>query len=139
MCALVTGVQTCALPICPRRPLAVGFDFRTRDFGVDSLLGELDRLAADADFDLRILFLDCDDEVLIRRYTETRRRHPLDGERPVPDMIRLERRLLMRLRDRADAVIDTSMMTPWELQDRIGDRFSLDNAPGLRQIGSAHG
>src|SRR3546814_5361805 len=108
MCALVTGVQTCALPICPRRPLAVGFDFRTRDFGVDSLLGELDRLAADADLDLRILFLDCDDEVLIRRYTETCRRHPLDGERPVPDMIRLERRLLMRLRDRAAAVIDRS-------------------------------
>lgn len=116
----------------PRRPLAVGVDIRTRDFGVDSLLGELDRLAADADFDLRILFLDCDDEVLIRRYTETRRRHPLDGERPVPDMIRLERRLLMRLRDRADAVIDTSMMTPWELKDRIGDRFALDTAPGLR-------
>src|SRR3546814_10616650 len=47
-------------------------------------------------------------------------------------MIRLERRLLMRLRDRADAVIDTSMMTPWELKDRIGDRFALDTAPGLR-------
>ena len=45
----------------------------------------------------RILFLDCDDDVLLRRYTETRRRHPLAEDRPVPDGIRLERRLLSEL------------------------------------------
>ena len=55
-----------------------------------------------------IVFLDCDDELLVRRYTETRRRHPLAGERPVADGIRLERQRVWPLRDRADLVIDTS-------------------------------
>ena len=58
-----------------------------------------------------MLFLDCDDERLERRYTETRRRHPLAGDRPVTDGIRLERQSFPPLRDRADLVIDTSALT----------------------------
>ncbi len=119
------------LPSGGRRPLAIGVDIRTRDFGVDPFLDELDRLRADPALDVRTLFLDCDDEVLVRRYTETRRRHPLDSDRPVPDVIRLERRLLERLRDRADLVIDTSDKTPWDLKGQLAACFALDRPLGM--------
>ncbi len=107
------------------RPLAVGVDVRTRDFGVASLIHELDTLMADPRLDVRLVFLDCDDDVLLRRFTETRRRHPLALDRPVTDGIRVERAQLARLRDRADPVIDTSETTPADLRrllhQTIGD------------------
>jgi len=114
-----------------QRPLAIGVDIRTRDFGVESFIDELDRFTARDERVVRTLFLDCDDEVLRRRYSETRRRHPLAEDRPVPDGIRLERRLLERLRRRADAVIDTSAKTPWDLKEQISKRFSLADQPAL--------
>jgi RNase adapter protein RapZ len=113
------------------RPLAIGVDIRTRDFGVEPFIGELDRLIEHDELSVRTLFLDCDDEVLRRRYTETRRRHPLAEDRPVPDGIRLERRLLERLRARADAVIDTSTKTLWDLKEQISERFGLADQPAL--------
>ncbi len=58
--------------------------------------------------ELAVLFIDCDDERLERRYTETRRPHPLAGDRSIMDGIRRERQVLSALRDRADLVIDTS-------------------------------
>jgi RNase adaptor protein for sRNA GlmZ degradation len=61
--------------------------------------------------ELGVIFIDCDDEPLERRYTETRRPHPLAGDRPVMDGIRLERRVVSALRDRAALVIDTSHLT----------------------------
>lgn len=109
----------------PARPLAIGVDIRTRDFGIDPFIGELDRLIQDDGFEVRTLFLDCADEVLIRRYAETRRRHPLDSERAVPDMIQLERRLLARLRDRADVVIDTTDKSPRRLKEMLSRYFDL--------------
>src|SRR5690606_11076815 len=72
-----------------QRPLAVGVDIRNRDFAVRPVLEQLDRLAANPRFALTLLFVDCDDEVLGRRYTETRRRHPLAQGRPVADGITL--------------------------------------------------
>lgn len=114
------------------RPLAIGVDIRTRDFGVDPFMDELDRMLGDTLYDMRILFLDCDDTVLLRRFTETRRRHPLDADRAVPDMIDLERRMLARLRARADVLIDTSDLSPWEMREQIGAHFSPGNHAGLR-------
>ena len=113
------------------RPLAIGVDIRTRDFGVEFFIDELDRLIAQDERVVRTLFLDCDDEVLRRRYSETRRRHPLAQDRPVPDGIRLERRLLERLRARADAVIDTSAKTSGDLKEQVSARFSLVDQPAL--------
>ena len=112
-------------------PLAIGVDIRTRDFAVEPFLEELDRLTDGPDIDVQTLFLDCEDDVLVRRYTETRRRHPLDAERPVPDVVKLERRLMERLRDRADLVIDTSNKTPWDLKEHLAKRFAIDRAPGM--------
>lgn len=114
-----------------QQPLAIGVDIRTRDFGVDTMLDELDRLIADPAYQVGTVFLDCDDEVLQRRYAETRRRHPLDSEKPVPDMIELERRVLARLRGRADAVIDTTDKSPWDLKEMLGESFGLHSDKGL--------
>lgn len=113
------------------RPLAIGVDIRTRDFGVDPVLDELDRLAREAGYDVSTVFLDCDDEVLLRRYAETRRRHPLDSEKAVPDMIQLERRLLARLRARADVVIDTTGKSPWDLKETLAEYFAPEAGHGL--------
>lgn len=113
------------------RPLAIGIDTRTRDFAVAPVIGALDSLAKDEGIETLLLFLDCDDDVLLRRYTETRRRHPLAEDRPVPDGIRLERRLLSRLRDRADAVIDTSDTTLWGLKEQMSGRFGLGSRNDL--------
>jgi UPF0042 nucleotide-binding protein len=73
-------------------------------------------LKRDLGFDVRLIFLDCEDEVLRRRFTETRRRHPLALDRPVTDGIARERRLLAALRDRADQVIDTSGLAIGDLR-----------------------
>jgi UPF0042 nucleotide-binding protein len=106
-------------------PMAVGVDIRTRDFAVPALVESLDRLVVERDLDLRIVFLDCDDDRLERRYTETRRRHPLSGERPVADGIKLERERVRPLRDRADLVIDTSLLTPGDLKRVLLGHFHL--------------
>ncbi len=110
-------------------PLAVGVDVRTRDFAVPALIETLDRLAREHDLDLRIIFLDCDDNRLERRYTETRRRHPLAVERPVADGIKLERERVRPLRDRANLVIDTSLLTPGDLKRVLHGHFSTEAAP----------
>lgn len=112
-------------------PLAVGVDIRTRDFGAASFIDTFDALIGDVNLDVGLLFLDCDDEVLQRRYSATRRRHPLADDRPVPDGIRLERRRLARLRERANPVIDTTVLTEGDLRRVITDLFSPDRAPGM--------
>lgn len=116
----------------PRQgPLAIGIDIRTRDFDAESFARELDGLQPGGAAEIITLFLDCDDDVLVRRFTETRRRHPLAGDRPIPDVLRLERRMLAPLRDHADMVIDTSLIAPGALKDELGRRFAIDGAPGM--------
>ena len=109
-----------------RRPLAIGIDVRTRDFGVEQFLQEIDTLIARDVLDVRMVFLDCDDEVLQRRFTETRRRHPLAADRPVIDGIKHERRSVVPLRDRADLVIDTSQLSLNDLRRLLKGHFALD-------------
>lgn len=113
------------------RPLAIGVDARTRDFGVEPFLVELDELIGHRDLRVRVLFLDCDSEVLRRRFTETRRRHPVMPDRPVTAGIAYERRMLAPLQDRADEVIDTSDMAIGALRQRLDANYALDVAPGL--------
>lgn len=72
---------------------------------------------------LEVVFLDCSDETLLRRFSETRRRHPLAPEGTVADGIALERKLLGALRAIADLVIDTTRMNAKELRDAITARF----------------
>lgn len=109
----------------PARPIAIGIDVRTRDFDPGTLLEALDRLDRRARASLALVFLDCEDEVLRRRFTETRRRHPLVGDRSVSDGIRIERERLAPLQERADLVLDTSHLRPADLGRLLAGHFGL--------------
>lgn len=113
------------------RALAIGVDSRTRDFAGDAVARELHYLRTNVSGTVTTIFLDCDDDVLIKRYTETRRRHPLASDRPLADGIELERRLLEAVRERADLMIDTSQSTPWHLKRQLTARFGSDTSAGL--------
>ncbi len=112
-------------------PLAVVIDCRNRDFAADALLRQVDLLRDRRDLDLCLVFVTADVEVLQRRFTETRRRHPLAQDRPIADGIQKERAVLAPVRDRADLVIDTSLLNMHELKRTIGGRFAADRQPGL--------
>jgi UPF0042 nucleotide-binding protein len=114
-----------------RQPLALGADVRMRDFGATALVDTLDRLAREGEARPLVVFLDCGDEQLVRRFTETRRRHPLAQDRPVLDGIRLERQYVAELRDRADLVIDTGDLSAADLKRILTGHFALDRSPGI--------
>ncbi len=113
------------------RPIAIGIDTRTRDFGAGPFLSAIDRLKAEPALSVSVLFVDSDDEVLRRRFTETRRRHPLAADRPVVDGIVAERSLVHVLRDRADLILDTSSLAQAELKRLVQEHFALDAKAGL--------
>lgn len=81
----------------------------------------------------KILFLDAMDQVLVRRYKETRRRHPLMNDRQgsVEQSVKLERDILKPVRERADYIIDTSLISPAQLKERISGLFLEDSAEAL--------
>ena len=105
------------------RHLAVTCDLRSQGL-FDEMFDALRQLG-EHELSVKLLFLDCSDEVLIRRYKETRRRHPvaLPGE-SLESAIGREREQLSVVRDRADLVIDTSRMRPATLRNRIRRAFS---------------
>ena len=105
------------------KPLVVGIDVRSRDFAPDALKADIDRMAAESGIDARTLFLDCEDGTLIRRYAETRRKHPLATDRPVADGLALERSILGPMREAADLVVDTTDQTVWDLKQRLTQAF----------------
>jgi UPF0042 nucleotide-binding protein len=74
-----------------------------------------------------ILYLDCSGSELMRRYNETRRRHPLAPDRPAEDGIARERAVTAPLRNAADSVLDTTDLTPTELRDELRRRYWGDN------------
>jgi UPF0042 nucleotide-binding protein len=77
---------------------------------------------------LEVIFLDCADEALLRRFSETRRRHPLSPDGSVQDGIAAERQALSSLRALSDEVVDTTRMTVHELRDAITTRFGAASA-----------
>jgi UPF0042 nucleotide-binding protein len=119
-------VDLAELPGSKARRLAVVSDVRAHEF-FDELAGEIKRLE-DRGIDSRVLYLEADDETLLRRFKETRRRHPMceDGE-SVLDGIHAEREELSEIRARADIIIDTSDLRPQELRQAIRDRFFTDS------------
>lgn len=82
--------------------------------------------------DVQVLFLDADDDVLLRRYSETRRKHPLAGPGGAKEAIRRERKVLSPLRESADTVLNTSEFTVHQLRDTLLRRFRASGAGGLR-------
>ena len=84
--------------------------------------------------DLKILFLEASDEVLIRRYKETRRAHPMSGDGTTADGIKKERERLSVIRSMSNYVIDTSLMKPNELKRSIRELFGSDNVDPKRSV-----
>ncbi len=109
-----------------KRPLAIDVDIRTRGFGDGAFRDLLKPLRERGDIDVGVVFFDCDDQVLRRRFTETRRRHPLAEDRPLMDGLRHERELLSPLRDSADLLVDTSNLSLPALRDLLSGNFRLD-------------
>ena len=102
----------------PKQRLAVSLDVRGNDF-FTGFLSTIDNLENSA-LSNTILFLDCADNVLVRRYSETRRKHPIHESESLLECIAKERTLLSEIRARANYVLDTSSMKTNELRNRIG-------------------
>ena len=116
-----------------QRPLALGIDSRTRDFDADRIIARAAKLRDLNGGQAEILFLDCAGAELARRFSETRRRHPLALDRPAADGIVRERELLRPLRVAAEHVIDTTEHSTNSLQQELRTRFggSRAEAPTL--------
>ena len=101
--------------------VALGMDIRERGFFSD-FFGNLDSLKTLGYF-VHLLFLEARDEILVRRFSESRRPHPLLPQSPVLDGVRVERERLRELRQRADRIIDTSDLTVHELKDLLARHY----------------
>ena len=102
-------------------PIAIGIDARTRGFDPKAVLACARGLGAS------LLFLTADEGVLQKRYTATRRRHPLAKDRPVIDGIRKELELLHHVKTKADLILDTSGLSVHDLRRMLEGHFRLEN------------
>ena len=101
------------------RPLAIGIDSRTRNFRADELQ------KAVKTYNAYLIFMNCKHSVLQKRYTETRRKHPLAQDRPVSDGINKEIEIMEPLKASADMVVDSTEKTIHDLRRLIDGRFAL--------------
>jgi RNase adapter protein RapZ len=118
---------------CRTVSVAVGMDARSRGFDAHAL-PELIRSIEGVEPE--ILYVDSADNELIRRYDETRRRHPLAPDRPAEDGIARERGFTAPLRSAADSVLDTTDLTPSELRDELRRRYGGDSDQPVLTIAS---
>ncbi len=121
--------------------IALVADVRGREF-----LADFSRITEDLrrqGHDVQVLFLDAADEVLLRRFSETRRKHPLAGKGGAKEAIRRERRVLKPLREMADTVLNTTEFTVHQLRDELLRRFRRRKTGGLQvsivSFGYRHG
>ncbi|NVK15458.1 MAG: RNase adapter RapZ [Rhodobacteraceae bacterium] len=112
------------------RPMALGLDSRNRDFSPRALLDVIDMLSGRRELELTVLYLDAQSDVLLRRYSETRRRHPLAPAESPGEGVRRELDLMAPIRDRADILLETSDMNVHQLKAEIERWF----APGGRTL-----
>ncbi|MBD1205387.1 MAG: RNase adapter RapZ [Rhodobacteraceae bacterium] len=105
------------------RPIALGLDVRNRDFNVTAVIELIDTLTRDPNVALEVLYVDCAPSELIRRYSQTRRRHPLAPAESPADGIAREIDLLAPIRVRADHLIETTEMSPHDLKAELAQWF----------------
>ncbi len=117
-----TFVQLCTKPGAEIRRVAIAMDIRERDF-IHDFPGIYNNMKTEG-YDFSIVFLEASDEVLLRRFSETRRPHPLAFDRPVLQGIAEERERLQAVRDMADITIDTSNLNIHELREHINKIYS---------------
>ncbi|MCR9212748.1 MAG: RNase adapter RapZ [Proteobacteria bacterium] len=111
--------------------LALGIDLRTRGFSTADILELMQEVKETDQESIELVYLDCDEAVLQRRFTETRRRHPLAKDRPVGDGIKQEKSLLSALKQNADLRIDTTNLSLPELKRILTGHFSLHETSRL--------
>ena len=116
--ALITKfAELCYQPNSSIDKVALGIDIRGRKF-FETLYESLAYLEKE-NYQYEILYLDCSDDVLLKRYKMTRRNHPLAINRQIPEGIKLERTILEPLKEISDCIIDTSNMKPKDLKEEI--------------------
>jgi UPF0042 nucleotide-binding protein len=115
----------------PRKRNAVVLDVRNPDFATrfPELIGTLR-----ARVPITVLFLDCEEKVLLNRFSETRRPHPLADGRSLPEAVAHERRVLADVKSKADLVIDTTVMTVHELRAAVAKNFRDPEDPGVLAV-----
>ena len=124
------------------RPLAIGIGVGTRGFDAESIVTRIKKLREGNGHDIGTLFLECSGAELERRYSETRRRHPLAQDRPATDGIARERELLAPLRGWSNRLIDTTNLAANELAQQIRATFSgegLEPTLSVMSFGFARG
>jgi RNase adapter protein RapZ len=118
---------------CRTAPVAIAMDARSRGFDAETLPATIRAISG---VQPEILYLDCSGGELIRRYDETRRRHPLAPDRPAEDGIARERQLTAPLRAAADSVLDTTDLSPAELGDELKRRYGGDSDQPVLTVAS---
>ncbi len=113
------------------RPMALGLDVRNRDFSTTTAIELIDTLTRDPTVTLEVLYLDCAPAVLVSRFSQTRRRHPLTEAATPAEGVEREIDLLAPIRARADHLIDTSDLSPHDLKAEIGHWFGQAKELGL--------
>ena len=116
------------------KPLALGLDIRSKSFSVQNLMKEISNWEALSRSRVVILFLQCSLNILIKRFSLTRRPHPVPGEDSLELSIKRELNLIAPLRDKADLVLDTSNTSPNELRLKLGSFFPLANNRNIQII-----
>lgn len=114
-----------------QRPMALGIDARNRDFSTNALIETIDSWGADRTQPLEVLYIDCSAEVLLNRFSETRRRHPMAPAETPRDGIRKEIDLLAPIQARADMLIDTTDMSPHDLRSQVERWFAASQTRSL--------
>jgi len=127
-----TFAELCTQSSRSIRQIALGVDVREGEY-LAHLVEALEALRARG-HRVEVLFLEAGDEALVRRYHETRRRHPLAGEGSVLDGIRAERQALANLREVAARIIDTSGLTVHQLKDRLQQAYGAHEARGALTV-----
>src|SRR5215471_13667962 len=127
---LVTMVELARRARAQVPKIAAVVDVRSRAFSVDlkSAIADLEAVGADA----YVVFLEASDEVLVRRFENVRRPHPLQENGRIVDGIAAERDQLRPIRDQAELVLDTSQMNIHELRTRMRDRFGSERDTVVR-------
>lgn len=120
-------------------PMAFGFDCRTRGFVPVEIIELVKVLTARGDLEITTLFLDCSGTELARRFDETRRRHFLAQDMPVPQGIKAERELVSPLRRWADVLIDSTDFTTNDLKQHIREQFGQSAPRAMTVIVSSFG
>lgn len=111
-------------PASMSKPLAIGIDTRNRDFSTHGVLDLLQTLTEQNGISCELLYLHCQTDVLMRRFSETRRRHPLAPAETPLEGIEREFDLLAAIKLRADVLIDTSDLSPHQLKTEIRHWFA---------------